>query len=256
MTHEPSTSPARAPQGAIAVRVPERPPGWAGPAVVAVSVGLGALSVAVGGAFGVGGFTVLVLVAILGAGECVRALDGWLMSKQVYGDVVVQRTFAGRATLLFASIGAVAARERRSFAVVDANIWEVRARAAVDVDATIERRGLLTLGGVLIEDPGFDRSFVVRTKDIAPAHLARIITVPARAAIARLFLHGRLRTVSVTMDGTVELQLEGRATASEVAACAPALAELIAAFGARGDVVGGVRTLVRGHSPDGNPVSS
>lgn len=241
-----------------------RPSGWVGPLTV---VGGGTLTVvgfalrdldgllgALPGPLALGGICVFIP---LGLFESWRALDGWLMAQQCAdnGNVVVERRWLGRGTLHFVRSGAVGRRALARFAVVSAKIWELRARASVDVDATVERRGMFSRGGVSLNDAFFDEAFVVHAKDIAPAHLAGRLSSSVRTAIAKLFSHRVVTSVALTMDGVVEVRLGGHASAGEVASCSPALDQLIAALGARGGEVN-VPALLRGRSPDGNPVGS
>jgi hypothetical protein len=240
-----------------------RPPGWIAPATVIGSVALAAVGVAwsdgdiATGFPGVLTFVGLCIGFPLGLFDGWRAFDAWLLTLQCAdaGDVVVERRWLGRATLRFDRSGAVGRRALARFAVVSAKIWELRARADVDIDATIERRGLLSRGGVSVHDAAFDKAFVVHARDIAPAHLAARLSSGVRAAIARLFAHRAVIAVTLTMDGVVDVRLAGHASAREVAQCSPELDQLIAALGARGGDVA-VQSLLRGRSPDGNPVGS
>jgi hypothetical protein len=223
--------------------------------MVLTGVGLCALGVTVGS--GVAGFGVCALALGLwgGAVEATRAFDGWLMAHAARHspDIVVERSILGRAVLRFVSLSAIGWRTQKGFAISDARVWRVRAPAAVDVDAVVERRGLLSRGGVPLDDDAFDKAYVVRAKDIAPAHLASRLTPAARAAMAKLFTSGPLEAIVLSIDGFVEVQLSGRADVRAVIGCGTALAALVEAFGSRGGL-GSVRGALRGHSPDGNPV--
>lgn len=243
----------RAPHTALQRRAAvERPSPWVGP-------GLGVAGIAgivVAAVTGVFQLTVLGGLALcVGVVETSRAVDGWLVADAVRGhDVVVVRRFGHQAILQLPGINGVARRFHRAFAFANARAWSVEARAPIDVDVTIERRGLLSRGGVRIDDDAFDKAFVLDATDIDGAHLAMRLPPTARAALVRLFLQREVLKVRFSVDGAMAVWFDRRGSdPAPIVNALPALRSLLEGLGQRQSAPAPLRAL-RAHSPDGNPL--
>lgn len=238
-----------------------RPPGAWGPTITLVGAALVAVpwQRAWLGTGPIGTLALFIGAALvyLGVKESSRAFDAWQLVRSTHEErvaIVVRRRLLGRCSLELPQVGASASLYARRFAAVSASAWLVRAPAPVDFDAVIERRGLLSLGGVRIGDDAFDKEFVVRATNLEGYQLATLLPPSTRYAIARLLLVPHVDSLAFVGSGHVEVRLNtGEHDAGPFAALVPKVQALLQALGTRATAAP-QPGLLRAHSPSGSPV--
>jgi hypothetical protein len=190
----------------------------------------------------------------LGFRESRLAFAAWRLTRSIRGqEIVVHRRVLQSYALAVPGLDGQLSVYRRAFGFLSDRAWLLRVPARVDFDADVHARGPLSLGGVSLHDPAFDKAFVVRCTSLDGIQLAALLPNPARATIARLFSHGDVATIRFCSDGWLELRFTGGPhDARPIENALPALRALLETIGTRDRHPVSFAAL-RAHSPTGNP---